>query len=135
MEQSSTAFLHFPIMIFASFILFYCVIWIVLGSQEFILKFRYVFILSILVVVFGMLFGKFGANGGLPWWIYYPVPMLMNVLLPPIVLKINAKKTALYLLLSFLSAPIIHLFFSFFLGWNEYMPFWKVPTFDILFNH
>lgn len=128
MEQSSSTILHFPIMIFASFLLFYLVIWIVLGSKVFRKKFRLTFMLSILVVIIGMLFGKYGANWELPWWIYYPIPMLMNVFLPPIILKMDTKKTIFYLILSFLSAPLIHLFFSIFFGWTEYMPFWKIPN-------
>lgn len=132
-EQTTDTILHFPIMIFASFLLFYLVIWIASERQDFIKKIKHTFILSIIVVVVGMLFGKYGANWKLPWWIYYPVPMLLNVLLPPVVLKMNAKKTALYLFLSFLSAPLIHLFFSFFLGWTEYMPFWKVPSIKTIF--
>jgi len=83
--------------------------------------------LSLVVVVIGMLFGKYGATYGLPWWLYYPVPMLLTVLLPPVILKLNRKKTFLYLVMSFLSAPFIHAFVSFFLGWREYMPFWKLP--------
>lgn len=118
---------HFPFMILASFVLFYLVIRIVVGKKEFNEKIKSIFILSLLVVVIGMLFGKYGAQMGLKWWIYYPVPMLMNVLLPPIILKMNLRKTTLYLLLSFLSAPIIHVLFSFFLGWSEYMPFWDIP--------
>ncbi|RBL89204.1 hypothetical protein DF182_22020 [Chitinophaga flava] len=114
-------------MIFVSFIVFYLVIWIVLGKQEFTRKFHLILILSIFTIIIGMLFGKYGANWGLKWWIYYPVPMLMNVLLPPIVLKMSAKKTILYLILSFLSAPFIHFLFSFFLNWPEYMPFWNIP--------
>lgn len=134
MEQTQDTVWHFPIMIFASFILFYCVIWIVLGTQETKQKFRLIFLLSLLCVVVGMLFGKYGANWGLKWWIYYPVPMLMNVLLPPIILKMNFKKTIIYLILSFLSAPIIHIFFSFFFGWNEYMPFWEIPYIKTFIN-
>jgi len=99
----------------------------VIGKLTFLRKFKLVFILSLAVVVVGMLFGKYGAQFGLRWWIYYPVPMLMTVLLPPIILKMNTKRTVLYLLLSFLSAPFIHTLFSFFLGWTEYMPFWKIP--------
>lgn len=117
---------HFIVMIFASFILFYIVIGIVLGKEKFIEKKYSIILLSILVIVIGMLFGKYGANWGLKWWIYYPIPMLMNVLLPPIVLKMNTKKTILYLFLSFLSAPLIHVFFSLIFGWTEYMPFWKI---------
>jgi len=125
---------HFFIMIFASLILFYCVIWSVLGTQEFRQKFRKIFLLSILCVVLGMLFGKYGANSGLRWWIYYPLPMLMNVILPPLILKMNTKRTITYLVLSFLSAPLIHVFFSFFFNWTEYMPFWKIPYIGALQN-
>ena len=117
---------HFIVMIFASFILFYIVIGIVLGKEKFIKKKYSIILLSILVIVIGMLFGKYGANWGLKWWVYYPIPMLMNVLLPPIVLKMNTKKTILYLFLSFLSAPLIHIFFSLIFGWTEYMPFWNI---------
>ena len=127
MEQTTNSFWHFIIMIFASLILFYLVIRIVLGAHEFKQKIRLVFFLSIVCVLFGMLFGKYGANWGLQWWIYYPVPMLINVLLPPVILKMNTKKTIAYLFLSFLSAPFIHIFFAFFFNWTEYMPFWKIP--------
>lgn len=126
MEQNINIFWHFPIMILASFVLFFIVIRIVIGKQEFIEKKNTIFLLSVLVIIIGMLFGKYGANWGLKWWIYYPVPMLMNVLIPPILLKMNIKKTILYLFLSFLSAPLIHVFFSYFLGWKEYMPFWNI---------
>ena len=134
MEQTGATIWHFSMMIFASFILFYCVIWTVLGTQEFRQKFRKIFLLSILCVVLGMLFGKYGANWGLRWWIYYPLPMLMNVILPPLILKMNTKRTITYLVLSFLSAPLIHIFFSFFFNWTEYMPFWKIPYIGTLQN-
>jgi len=117
---------HFPIMILASFIIFFVVIRIVIGKQEFIEKKKQIFLLSVIVVIIGMLFGKYGANWGLKWWIYYTIPVLMNVLLPPLVLKMNFKRTLLYLVLSFLSAPLIHAFFSICFGWTEYMPFWRI---------
>ncbi len=97
-----------------------------LPKKEFKKKARQIFLLSLIVVVLGMLFGKYGATYSLPWWIYYPVLMLVTVILPPIVLKLNTKKTIYYLVLSFLSAPFIHFFFSFLFGWTEYMPFWKI---------
>jgi hypothetical protein len=118
---------HFPIMIIASIAVFFVVIRMVLSKNDFRLKHKQIFFLSLIVVVFGMLFGKYGATYGLPWWLYYPIPMLITVLLPPIVLKLKRQKLIAYLLLSFLSAPFIHAFFSFFLGWTEYMPFWKIP--------
>lgn len=118
---------HFPIMIFASLIVFFIVIRIVLSKEQFYQKYISIILLSILVVIVGMRFGRYGAILGLKWWIYYPIPMLMTVLLPPLVLKLNTKKTMLYLVLSFLSAPFIHIVFSFFISWTEYMPFWKIP--------
>jgi len=119
-------FWHFPIMIFASFIFFFLVVRIVLDKAEFLNKKRTIILLSMVVILMGMLIGKYGAHFGLKWWIYYTVPLLMNVLLPPLVLKMNFKKTLLYLGLSVLSAPLIHILFSKTLGWTEYMPFWMV---------
>jgi hypothetical protein len=125
---------HFPIMILFSILIFFAVLRMVLLKVEFNAKRKSIVLLSLIVVVLGMLMGKYGATYLLPWWIYYPVPMLMNVLLPPLVLKLNTSKTIRYLILSFLSAPFIHFVFSFFLGWNEYMPFWNLPTLKSLIN-
>jgi hypothetical protein len=119
--------LHFSIMILVSLFIFFLVIRIVLPKKKFIEKRKQIILLALFVVVGGMLFGKYGAMYGLPWWIYYPVPMLMTVFLPPFVLKLNTRNTIIYLVLSFLSAPLIHVFFSFFFGWKEYMPFWQIP--------
>lgn len=118
---------HFPIMIFASLLIFFIIIRILLPEKEFAGNLKKTVVLSFIVVVLGMVFGKYGATYGLPWWVYYPVPMLATVLLPPLLLKLNKFKTSCYLVLSFLSAPFIHIIFSFFLGWTEYMPFWKIP--------
>lgn len=118
---------HFPIMILASIAIFFLVIRMVLTKKEFRLKLKQIILLALIVVVFGMLLGKYGAKYGLPWWLYYPIPMLITVILPPVVLKLNKQKTIVYLVLSFLSAPMIHALFSFFIGWPEYMPFWKIP--------
>lgn len=118
---------HFPIMIVASLLIFFVIIRFVLSKTDFNEKRKQIFLLAIIVVVFGMLFGKYGATYQLPWWLYYPIPMLITVLLPPLILKLNTRKTAIYLVLSFLSVPFIHFIFSFFLGWTEYMPFWKIP--------
>ena len=121
-------------MILASLLIFSLIIRIILSKKEFIAKRKQIFILSLFVVVLGMLFGKYGAVYGLPWWLYYPIPMLATVILPPFILKLNAYKTVVYLALSFLSAPFIHFFFSFFFGWTEYMPFWKIPFIGNLMN-
>lgn len=119
---------HFPIMIIFSLAVFFAIIRWVTGKNSFTADKTKIILLSAAVVVTGMLMGKYGAVFSLPWWIYYPVPMLLTVLLPPVVLKMDTAKTIRYIILSFLSAPFIHFVFSFFLGWNEYMPFWKIPS-------
>ena len=81
-----------------------------------------------IVVIGGMIFAKFGNNAGLPWWIYYTVPALTTLLLPPVVFKFSGKELLQYLVLAFLSSPVIHVAFSFFLDWHEYMPFIPVPS-------
>ena len=121
---------HFPFMIAASLIIFFLIIRLVLSAEAFRAKRVSIIWLSLVTVVFGMLFGKYGATWGLPWWIYYPIPMLITVMLPPFILHLPTKRIVIYWLLSFLSAPLIHLLFSFFLGWTEYMPFWKVSSFQ-----
>jgi hypothetical protein len=116
---------HFPFMVLASLLVFWLMLGLLLPREQFWARQP---IIALLAVVFGMVFGKYGAMLGLPWWLYYPIPMLITVLLPPVVLKLNGRRTAAYLVFSFLSAPFIHVLFSFFLGWTEYMPFWKVPA-------
>ena len=124
----------FVTMILASLIIFLLVIWFVLDSKNFKTKIRPLVLLSILCVVIGMLVGKYGANWGFKWWLYYPIPMLMSVSLPPIILKMATKQTMLYLLLSFLSAPFIHFVFSFLFNWKEYLPFLEIPHFKTLLS-
>ena len=88
-----------------------------------------------LVVVGGMLFAKYGNNAGFPWWIYYSLPALATLVVPPTVLGFSAKELGQYLVLAFLSSPAIHVAFSFLLGWHEYMPFISVPSLhDVLIN-
>ena len=85
-----------------------------------------------IVVVGGMLFAKFGNNAGLPWWIYYTVPALATLAVPPATFAFSGKELAQYLLLAFLSSPVIHVAFSLFLDWHEYMPFIPVPSMQAL---
>ena len=83
---------------------------------------------TLIVVVGGMVFAKYGANVGLPWWIYYTVPALLTLFLPPLVLRMSRAEVPTYLALAFLSSPFIHATFSLVLGWKEYMPFIPIPS-------
>jgi len=91
-------------------------------------RLKVVLVLAAVVVVGGMVFAKFGNNAGLPWWIYYTVPALATLLLPPAVLGLSGRELAWYLALALLSSPDIHVAFSLLLDWHEYMPFISVPS-------
>lgn len=84
--------------------------------------------LTAVVVIGGMVFAKYGHNLGLPWWIYYTVPALLTLVLPPWVFRMRTSELLPYLGLAFLSSPCIHIAFSLLLGWKEYMPFIPVPS-------
>ena len=81
----------------------------------------------IILEIFCMLVGKYGANWGFPWWIYYPIPMLITIFFPTIYFKMKKLETVKYLILTFISAPLIHIGFSL-MGWKNYMPFIKIPS-------
>ena len=83
---------------------------------------------ALVVVIGGMLFAKVGQNSGLPWWVYYTVPMLVTVIVPPAVFRMSVREVMTYLVLAFLSSPVIHVVFSLFLGWKDYMPFIEIPS-------
>jgi peptidoglycan/LPS O-acetylase OafA/YrhL len=80
------------------------------------------------VVIGGMILAKYGNNFGLPWWIYYTTPALLTLLLAPVSFRMNKSEVVPYLCLSFLVSPFIHVVFSFFIGWKEYMPFIPIPS-------
>lgn len=83
---------------------------------------------ALAVSVLGILFAKYGANWGLPWQIYYTVPMLATILIPPLAFRFALWRAALYVVLAFATAPLIHAAFFYALGWGDYMPFLPLPT-------
>ncbi|QGZ94748.1 hypothetical protein [Terricaulis silvestris] len=83
---------------------------------------------ALLISVVGILFGKYGENFDLPWWIYYTVPMLATVLIPPLAFRFNLWRAALYVLLAVATAPLIHAAFFYALGWGDFMPFLALPA-------
>jgi peptidoglycan/LPS O-acetylase OafA/YrhL len=88
--------------------------------------------LAIIVVVGGMYFAVFGQKAGWPWWVYYTVPALMTLFLPPGALRMSRREALPYLALALLSSPAIHVVFSLVFDWHEYMPFLRVPSFASL---
>lgn len=81
----------------------------------------------IALAVVCMLIGKYGATWGLPWWIYYPAPMLLVIIFPLVLFRMNKTEALRYVIISIVSGPIIHIIFSL-IGWKNYMPFIKMPS-------
>lgn len=124
---------HYPIFILVSLVVFAGVIHFVLKNRQHSLKPGTIIWVSIVVVVGGMSTAKYGASVGLPVWVYYGVPALTTWVLPPLVFRMNGLEFGKYLILAMFIAPMIHILFSFFLGWNEYMPFMPIPSlYDLL---
>ena len=119
---------RFPILIGVSLIVFVVILRFVVRKRSHKPSLSLVLAVSVIVVVGGMVVAKVTQNAGWPWWIYYTVPALATLLLPPITFRFSWKELWRYLVLAFLSAPAIHIVFSFFLGWHDYMPFIHVPS-------
>ena len=119
---------RFPVLIAVSLVVFFAILRFILRKRLRQPPLAAVLAVSATVVVGGMLFAKQAQNAGLPWWIYYPVPALATLVLPPAAFRFSGKELGRYLVLAFLSAPAIHASFSFLLGWHDYMPFLPVPS-------
>lgn len=120
--------MRFYVMSGLSFLIFAGILKFVLRKRALPPTLVSVLMIAGIVVVGGMLIGRYGAQLGWPWWIYYTVPLLLTLLLPPIVFSMTRAEAPVYVLLAFASAPTIHILFSFFLGWQEYMPFLRIPS-------
>ena len=85
---------------------------------------------TLVVVAGGMLFARYGhVTFRLPWWIYYSVPATLTLLLPPLMFRMTRGEAVRYVVLAFVMAPAIHIVFSLFVGWHDYMPFpMRIPS-------
>jgi hypothetical protein len=119
--------LRFPILIAVSLLVFIAILRFIFRKRAERPPYYSIAIVSAVVVIGGMLFAKITQNAYWPWWIYYTVPAGVTLLLPPLAFRLSWSELWQYLVLAFLSAPAIHVAFSFFLDWHEYMPFLKVP--------
>jgi CDP-diglyceride synthetase len=119
---------HFLIFIAVSLAVFIGILRWVLRARSLAPPAGTVIVVALVVVVVGMCFAKFGAKVGLAVPIYYGVPAAITLLLPPLVFSMNLREASWYFALAFLSSPAIHVFFSVFIGWHEYLPFWHIPS-------
>ena len=119
---------HFPIFIAVSLAAFYLVLRCALRRRASAPARTGVLGIVSIVVVGGMIFAKYGANHDWHWAIYYGVPAALTLLLPPLAFRMRTRELVEYLILAWCTSPLIHVLFSFFLGWKEYLPFIAVPA-------
>ena len=116
-------FYRFPIMMAASVAVMFVIIWLTAQKTHSRANILSILLVSVIVSAGGMAFAKYGANFGLPWKIYYSVPALITIFLPPIYFGMRLRRAGIYVVLASLSAPAIHYAFLYLLGWDQYMPF------------
>ena len=116
---------RFCVFIAAAFLLFLSVVLWVVRKRPAKPSRAVLLALATVVVPVGMMFARYShiVFPNLPWEVYYGVPALTTFCLPPLWLRMSRWESAQYVPLAFLMAPAIHLVFSLFVGWHDYMPF------------
>lgn len=129
---------RFIVFMAAAFLLFMALVRFSVRRRKLLPTHRTTMTISFIVVVLGMIFSRYShlASPHLPWWIYYGLPALTTVILPPVWLRMSRAEFSQYLPLAWLIAPVIHVFFSLFVGWHDYMPFpVYIPSISELLRH
>ena len=120
--------LRFPVFILVSLVAFLAILRFVTRSRRTRPSLAALLGIAGVVVAGGMIFAKVGQNVGWHWSVYYTVPALATLVVPPLALRFSMTELWQYLVLAALSSPVIHVLFSLLLGWHEYMPFLHVPS-------
>lgn len=116
---------RFAIMMMAAFVAFLWVLRFAVRNRNPQPPGSRLILIGCITVMGGMFFARYShlAFPRLPWWIFYGLPAAITVFLPPLWLRMSGREVAQYLPLAWLTAPAIHLVFSLFVGWHDYMPF------------
>jgi hypothetical protein len=119
--------LRYIIMAAFAYLIFLCVIRIVLGRQYKAKSFL-ADIIGIAAVFGSFILGKYDSVVRLPFYLNYILPAVLMIFLPPIALRMKSDQVLKYLVLIILAVPFIHIFFSFFAGWGDLLPFIRIPS-------
>lgn len=117
---------YMVIAVFA-YLVFLCVIRIVMGRQYKAKSFL-ADIVGILAVFGSFILAKYNDAIKLPAYLNYILSAALIILLPPLGLKMKSDQVLKYLVLVILAVPFIHVFFAFFVGWDDLLPFFRIPS-------
>lgn len=126
---------RFPIFILVSLVVFFAILNFVTRKRATRPSAVAVLAIAAVLVIGGMVFAKLGQNSGWPWWVYYTLPAAVTLVVPPLTLRFSVHELWQYLALAALSSPLIHVLFSFLLGWHDYLPFIHVPSLREILSH
>jgi len=119
--------LHIAVYIVASTLVLMAIIWGVTRLRAWgHAPFGHALMVAALVSITSILIGKYGANWGLPWYIYYAAPLAITLLVPPMVYHLDFLRGLVYAAIAFFSSPAIHFVFVKLVGWTDYAPFLKL---------
>jgi len=115
---------RFAVFIVAAFVLFVAVLRWIIRNRTTQPSCWSLATLAMIVVPVGMIFARYShiLFQDLSWAVHYGVPALVTFVLPPLWLRMSRVEIAWYVPLAVGMAPIIHIFFSLFVGWHDYMP-------------
>jgi hypothetical protein len=116
---------RFFIFMAAAFLLFVAVLLFVTRKRTTTPSAVSLLAIATIVVVAGMIFARYSHLWfpTLSWQVYYGLPALLTLTLAPLTLRMSRAEIAQYVPMAFLMAPVIHILFSLFVGWHDYMPF------------
>jgi len=84
-------------------------------------------IAAIAISLAGIVFVKYGSRFNLPWYFYYGAPIAAAIIIPPIAFRFDFWRTVAHAVLVCAVAPLLHVFFFYALGWEDFMPFLHLP--------
>jgi len=83
---------------------------------------------SLVIGISAVLIGKIGANAGLSPFIYYPIPLVISLVIPKFIFKLNLSEFGIYSLIAPATGFLTHIIFSVFFNYHNYMPFWEIDS-------
>jgi hypothetical protein len=126
-QSSATGWERFAVFSVVAFAVFTSVLRLALRERN-AAVWPKILVTGVFIVFGGMIFARWSYGQGLAWWIFYGLPALATFLAPPVLFRMSGREIAKYVTMAVIMAPAIHVFFSFFAGWHDYMPLFYVPS-------
>jgi len=81
---------------------------------------------AVLVAVPMVMLGRIGFHLGWPSWVYYPIALLVALLVPKYAFALRWAEWVIYVAVATATGAATHVLFSLVVGYGNYMPFWRI---------